>query len=208
MSPVDRSRRRFRRLTLLLLVIIPFIPTIVILAIAAIAKIKGCQLDQKDVCLIGSLPVSDIIVWMLRSSASVIAPRIEKPGSGFEQWLFVAVGGWLVACYAILMLGWARVSSRLLLGFALTLVLAFLPYVGLNLALWPLRHNGCYPNIGYIGQCLLFGGEVGRPAHDAVKITDLVWRGGARLAFAIFAVHVVIVVVLGVIAARRRDARA
>jgi hypothetical protein len=53
--------------------------------------------------------------------------------------------GWLVVCYLALSLGWrTRITSRLLLAFAVTLIFAFLPN------LMPLRELGIIDDTGHI----------------------------------------------------------
>ena len=201
--PVKRFRRHVWRLAFLFLVVIPFIPMIVALGAAVVAELEGCQPDQKDLCVIGPLPVSEIIAWALRSGATMIVENTRKS----DTWLYVAIAAWLSISYVILIFGWTRLLSRLSLGFVLALAFALLPYFGLMLAISGLTHKDCRPNDAYVGPCTLFGGEVGRPAHDAVNIGWLAFDG-VRLAFGIFAVYVVVVIVLALVSARRPAASA
>ena len=203
---LNRLGRYLLRFLLLLLVIIPFIPVIAICMIAAVASLVGCQPDQKNVCLIGSLSVSDVIGWALRSGASFVADNARKSGE-WLTWFYVTVGGWLVVSYVLVILGWARTLSRLLLGFAVTMAFAFLPYFGPMLAIANLTHDQCRPNEGYVGPCIIFGGQVGDAAHDAVFIGWLAFRGGIRIALGLFVIYVIVVIVLGVVSAKRRVAR-
>ena len=204
----EPPRRHKARFAFLLLVIIPFLPEILIWAAATIAELKGCQPDQKDACLIGTLPVSDIIAFSLYLGAGLIIAGVRAS----YVWLVVACGamaGWLVACYAALILGWARVSSRLLLGFAVAAVFAFLPYFGPMLSVANLVNEHCRPNDGGVGACMMFGSYVGKPeaspAHDAVMLGWLA-PYGALLALAIFAVYAVVVIVIAIASAKRTTA--
>jgi hypothetical protein len=180
-------------------VIIPFLPEIVIWAVAAIAWTMGCQPDQKVPCLIGALPVSDVIGLALQTGAGLAIAGVRSSA----VWLVVihvAVAAWLVACYLALMQGWARMPSRLLLGFAVALIFAFLPFFGPMLALANLVNENCRPNEGGVGSCMLFGGYVGgpdhSPAHDAVLMGWLAPHG-ALLALGIFGIYAIVVVVAG-----------
>ena len=83
---LEHSRHHLWRLGLLLLVVVQFLPEIVIWLTAALAEIMGCQLDQKSACLIGSLPVSNIIALALvRARAGLIIAGIHTN----DLWLVV-----------------------------------------------------------------------------------------------------------------------
>src|ERR1051325_8069743 len=104
------SRRYWYRLALLLLVIIPFIPELVIFGTIVIAKLMGCEPEQKNLCLIGSLPPSEIIRVSLHATATFIIDH-----AGNLKWLvgmYLAIAAWLVACWVVLFQGWMRASSR------------------------------------------------------------------------------------------------
>lgn len=201
----EHPRRHLRRLMLLLLLIIPLVPEIVIYLTAAVARLVGCQLNQKDACLIGSLAPSDIIGLALQVCAGFV---IAAVGSSYV-WLvifYAAIAAWLVACHIAIIQGWRPTSLRLLLGFAVTLIFVFLPYYGPNLAVAILGNGNCRPNEGGVGACMVFGGYVGSadhsPAHDAIIMGQLA-PIGALLALAIFLVFVIVVVVAGIVAAKR-----
>jgi hypothetical protein len=69
------SHSRLWRLTLVLFVALPFLPEIAIYVVAALAKIKGCNVDEKAVCVIGSVPMSDTIVPMSDTIVAALEPR-------------------------------------------------------------------------------------------------------------------------------------
>ena len=190
------------RLILLLMLILPLIPELLIWGAALLAKFSGCRPDQQDVCLIGSLPVSDVIVRALEAGASFILGAIRNSERWFVSF-YVSVAAWLGVCYLAIILGWAGTASRLFIGFVVSLAFAILPYFGPMLALANLAHDACRPNDGYVGPCTLFGGDVGPRAHDAV---NLGWLGliGAPLGLAMFVIYVIVV---GILAWRRRDGR-
>jgi len=145
-------RRHFWRVVLLLLLIIPSLPEIAILVAAALAGIMGCELDQKDACLIGSLPVSDIIAFALQAGAGVVITGMRIS----HLWLiafYVAIVGWLMVSYIALILGWAHTFSRLLLGFVVALFFAFVPYFGPMMAVSHLANNNCRPDDGGTRPC-------------------------------------------------------
>jgi hypothetical protein len=173
----EHSRQRLYRVVLLLLVISPFVPEIAICVTAALARLKGCQPDQKDVCLIATLPASDVIGWALQMSAAFIIAVVRSS----RKWLvYVTIAGWLVACYIVLIQGWARMLS--------------------------LANENCRPNEGGVGDCIIFGGYVGdpnnSPAHDAVLMGWLA-PSGALLSVGIFVIYAIVVIALGVVSAKR-----
>jgi hypothetical protein len=53
--------------------------------------------------------------------------------------------------------------SRLVLGFAVAVVFAVLPYFGPMLAIANFANANCRPNEGGVGACIIFGGYVGGP---------------------------------------------
>jgi hypothetical protein len=193
---VKHPHYHLARLALLLLVVIPFIPEIVVTATAALGRLKGCLPDQKDACQIGPVAVSDVINWALHAKASWMASetRLEN--------FYLAIAGWMLACYVALTLGWTRVSSRLLLGFAVALVFALLPYFVPILTIADLLNEAsCKPTGG--GNCRIFGGMVSG-IYAAIRMArwDTVFDG-ALVAFGMYFVYAVVVALAGVVAARR-----
>lgn len=187
----QHSRRLLWRLLLILLVVLPFLPEIAIYLVSALAEAGGCKPGETWVCLIAGTPVSDVIVAALEFGLVVSA--------GF------GVGGaavWLALCYLLVTLGWARLASRLSLAFVIMLIFAFGPYFGPMLALGNLVNPNCHPNEGGVGPCVIFGGDVGSPAHETVTAPWLMFLG-APMALATFAVYVIVVIVVRVVSARR-----
>jgi hypothetical protein len=193
------SHRYLARFALLLLVVIPFVPEIVITTVVALARRKGCVPDQA--CRIGSLAVNDIIDWGLRAGAGARVAASDASLPGF----YLAIAGWLVMCYIVLNLGWARVASRLLLGLAVALVFALLPYFGPSLSIaslinedtCPVNNKGIYdPSL-----CKIFGGKLSDPDIAARALLDL--PHGGLLAIGVFVIYAVVVVVTGAVSARR-----
>ena len=198
-------RRRFWRVVLLLLLIIPSLPEIAILVTSALAKIVGCAPDQRDVCLIGLLPASDIIAFALQAGAGVVVTGVRMS----QAWLvafYVAIIGCLIASYVALILGWARTLNRLLLGLVVTLFFAFVPYFGPMTAVAHLENANGRPDDGGTRPCTIFGSYVGdlnySPANDAISLG---WLGlyGVPLSLAMFVGYVIVVIVIGVISAKR-----
>jgi hypothetical protein len=190
---------------LLLLLIIPALPEITILATSAIARIMGCEADQKDTCLIGSLPVSEVITFALQAGAGAVITGVRTS----QAWLvafYVAIIGCLIASYIALILGWARTLNRLLLGFVVTLFFAFVPYFGPMIAIAHLANANCRPDDSGTRPCTIFGDYVGdadySPANDAVSLG---WLGlyGVPLSLAMFVGYAIVVIVIGVISAKR-----
>jgi hypothetical protein len=198
-------RRGFWRVVLLLLLIIPSLPEIAILVTSALAKIMGCEPGQRDACLIGSLPASDIIAFALQAGAGVVITGVRMS----QAWLvafYVAIIGCLIASYVALILGWARTLNRLLLGLVVAVFFAFVPYFGPMMAVAHLANPNCRPDDSGTRPCTIFGGYVGdsdySPANDAVALG---WLGlyGVPLSFAMFVGYAIVVIVIGVISAKR-----
>jgi hypothetical protein len=189
-----RSHRYLARFVLLLLVAIPLLPEIVICAVAGLAGLMGCRPD-KDACLIGSLAVSNVIDWALWAGGVDIVKS-----AAWRAYFYLAIGAWLVVCYVVLIQGWERVTSRLLLGSAVALFFALLPFWGPLLAIKMFANEHlCKPeNTG----CMLFGGKVDN-AYAALEMSDLPNHGGALPAVGIFFVFAVFVTARGVVSARR-----
>jgi hypothetical protein len=204
----DYSYRLLYRAVLILLLVAAFAPEIVIRATVAFARLKGREPDQTDACLIGTLPVSDIIGWALQLSAGFVIAALRSS----RWWLFYAViVGWLIACYVVLIRGWASLPSRLGIGIVVMVISAVLPYFGPMLAIANLSGENCQPNEGGVGACIVFGGYVGdpraSPVHDAVLMG---WAApyGALLSVAIFASYTIVVIALRLTFAKRSSTSA
>jgi hypothetical protein len=187
----SHSHRHLWRLALLLLVLLPFLPELAIYAATALAKMKGCAVDQKLACLIGPISVSGTIVWALETGL--------LRGASFSVGIAAA---WLGLCYIVVSLGWAHMSSRLLLAFVVTVIFALLPYFGPMLALAHLVNPNCQPNEGGVGPCVIYGGHIGDAAHHAVTEPWLIFIGGP-IAFGSFLVYVLVALVVRAAAAKR-----
>jgi hypothetical protein len=199
-TSAKHSHHRLARLVLLLLVVIPFLPEIVISATAALARLMGCLPEQKEACRIGSLAASDVINWGLQAGAGVRVAASIASLAGF----YLAITGWLGMCYVVLTLGWARLASRLLLGLAVALIFALLPYFAPWLSIANLvTKDSCDPNSGRV--CIIFGGGV-KAAYAAVRVVAPELLYGGLLAIAIFfvyAIYAVVAAVTGAVSARR-----
>ena len=198
---IAHSRRHFWRLSFLLLVVVPFLPEMAIYVVAALAKAMGCQPDQKNACLIGSVPVSDVIAFALQIGAGWIVAAWTNGKVWFIVFC-IAITLWLIVCFVALTLGWPRTRSRLLLGFATALVFAVLPYFGPLLAIGNLLNQNCQANEGGVGPCMIFGGQVGIPAHDAVRAGWLV-LAGAPIALGAFLIYAIIALVFRALSEKR-----
>jgi hypothetical protein len=177
-----RSRHRFWKGALFALVLFPFIPEVLILAASAYAGAVGCQVDSKMACAVGPPSASEIIRAALQAAYFI--------GSKFaDDYVVVA---WLVLCFLLIILGWTRLSSRLLLALGVSLIFGFLPYFGPILSIGHLANPNCHPNEGGIPpDCNIYGGEIGNAAHDAVRLG---WKFfyGAPVALAAFVVFVIL----------------
>ncbi|AWM03858.1 hypothetical protein [Bradyrhizobium amphicarpaeae] len=174
----------------MLLVVVPFLPELVILLTSLFAGLLGCRPGSDAGCSIGP------------SAAEIIRHALDAGylvGSRFGDGLAVL---WLASCYWLITLGWPRLWSRLLLAFAIGLVCAFVPYFGPMLSISHLVNPKCEPNEGGVGDCIVFGGDVGGAAHQVV---GLGWRilEGAPLAIGMFAVYAIVAVVADVRGRRR-----
>lgn len=177
----------------LLLVALPFLPELLIWFTALLAGAVGCQPDQERECFLGLLPASDVIAFALRWGAGLIVAATSNGVFWFVAFC-VVVTTWLILCYVALTLGWARTLVRLVLGVAVALIFAVVPYFGPMLAIANLVNDKCRPNEGAIGTCLMFGGDVW-PAHQAVQVGWLILAGApiALTAFVIYAIFAIIV---------------
>jgi hypothetical protein len=197
-TSAKHSHHHLARLALLLLVLIPFIPEIVITATGVVGRLWGCVPDHKEACRIGSVAVSDVINWGLYAGAATRVAASLASLAGF----YLAITGWLVMCYVALTLGWARLASRLLLGLAVALAFALLPYFGPWLSIANLvTKESCDPN----SACKIFGGEI-KQAYSAVDVIapELLYGGLLAIGiFVIYAIYAVVVAVTGAVSARR-----
>jgi hypothetical protein len=177
-----RLRRLFSRGALLLLVLLPLLPEILIIATSTYAGAVGCQVDSKMVCAVGPPSASEVIRSALQAAYFI--------GSKFADDNIVLV--WLASCYFLIILGWIRLSSRIMLAFGASLILAVLPYFGPILSIGHLANQNCHPNEGGIPpECTIYGGDVGNAAHDAARLG---WKFfyGAPVALGAFIVFVIL----------------
>jgi hypothetical protein len=182
---------------LLSFILLPLLPEILIFAASAYAGAVGCQVDATMACALGPPSASQVIRTALQAAYFI--------GSKFADDNIVLA--WLASCYVLIMLGWARLSSRLLLALGASLIFAVLPYFGPIMAIGPLVNPKCRPNEGGIPPgCTIFGGDVGEPAHDAVRLG---WKFfyGAPVAFAAFVIFVIVVLGTGFVSRRRLASR-
>jgi len=197
-TTVSNTRRRsLWRGGLLLLVLLPLLPEILILAVSAYAAAVGCQADAGFACAVGPPSASGVIRAALKVAYAV--------GTKFADDNIVIA--WLVGCFLVIILGWSRLASRLLLAFGVTLIFAVLPYFGPILAIGPLVNPKCRPNEGGVPpECTIYGGDVGSAAHNAVRLG---WKFfyGAPVAFVAFVLFVIFVLAAHLISRRRAAAR-
>ncbi|MCJ9706487.1 MULTISPECIES: hypothetical protein [unclassified Bradyrhizobium] len=163
----------------MLFVVLPFVPELAILLTSLFAAISGCQPGTDAGCPIGS-SAAEIIRHALEASLLV--------GSRFGDGLAAL---WLAACCWLITLGWSRLWIRLLLALAVSLICAFVPYFGPMLSISYLVNPKCSPNEGGVGDCIVYGGDVGSVAH---KVVSLGWRiiEGAPIAIGIFVVYAIV----------------
>jgi hypothetical protein len=179
-------------------VLLPLLPEVLIIAASAYAGAVGCEVDAKMACAVGPPSASQVIRKALQAAYFI--------GSTFADDNIVLA--WLASCYVLIILGWTRLSSRLLLALGASLILAVLPYFGPILAIGHLENPNCRPNEGGIPPgCTIYGGDVGNAAHDAVRLG---WKFfyGAPLALVAFIVFAIVSVVIYLVTKRRVVARA
>ncbi|SDI57559.1 MULTISPECIES: hypothetical protein [Bradyrhizobium] len=182
-EPNEGRGRWLWRSGLLLLVLLPLLPEIVILAVSVYAAAVGCDADAGLACAVGPPSASGVIRSALKAAYTV--------GTKFADDNIVVA--WLVCCFLLIILGWRKLASRLLLALGVTLIFAFLPYFGPILAIGPLVNPKCQPNEGGVPpECKIYGGDVGNAAHDAVRLGWKFFYGApvALVAFVIFALLV------------------
>jgi hypothetical protein len=184
--------RRLERGALLALLLLPFLPELLIIATSIYAGAVGCQIDAKMACAVGPPSASEIIRISLHT-AYFIGSKFAEDG---------IVAGWLALCFVLIIFGWSRLSRRLLLAFAASLIFGFLPYFGPMLAIWHLENPYCHPNEGSVGPCKIYGGDVDSAAHDAVRLGWKIFEG-APFAFAAFLVFVVVATIMHLHTRRR-----
>ncbi|WJR78933.1 hypothetical protein [Bradyrhizobium sp. NP1] len=197
-EPVAHRSRRLWKGALLVLVLLPLVPEILILAASAYAAASGCEVQSTVACAVGPPSVTNVIRGSLQVAAVI--------GKEFADDNVVLV--WLALCYVLIVLGWTRLSSRLLLALGTSLILAILPYFGPILAIGPLANPKCNPNEGGIPpECMIYGGNVGEPAHEAVRLG---WKFfyGAPVAIAAFVVFALAVTAMHFAAKRRQSSAA
>ncbi len=154
------------RHALLLVVVIPFLPEITILVTSGVATLSGCGPAGDPACSQGPTfasitRVSLQVAWLI--------------GRSFGHGLAAI---WLLMCYVAIGRGWSGSASRLWLGAAVSFLFALLPYVGPWLSILPLVNPRCPSlNVGLVGPCEIYGGNVGSPAHATVTLDGLVLYG-------------------------------
>jgi hypothetical protein len=183
-KPVAKPRRVWWWLVLMLLVVAPFLPEIAIYAVTGLAKIKGCDVTDKAECMIGKVRLSEIIAINLRAGVWV------------AEWMgdYGIAAVWLTLCYLAITFGWRNLVGRLLLGLAVTVVFAVLPYFGALLSISHLVNPNCQPNEGGVGPCVMFGGDVGDVAHNTVN--PQLAMAGFLIALVAFVAYAIIAIVL------------
>jgi hypothetical protein len=186
----ERTTSRWTQLGLLFLVLLPFLPEIAIWIIAGFAKLMGCRPEQP--CL-GSTTIGEMINWALKFSPGLIVTDAAIPGPWFIVF-FAVLGIWLTGCFVMVTLGWKRPASRLAVGFVVTLIFAFLPFLGPGLALLGLAQpKSCNPGTG---TCKIYGGEVPE-AHAVLRLWNYELQATSiGLTFLLFAIYVVLVIVV------------
>lgn len=144
--------------------------------------------------MVGSQRVSELIDWGL-TAGGVISLT-------WRTYFHLIISGWLAVCYVVLIRGWERVTSRLLLGSAVALFFAVLPSSGPLFAIRMIAGaDVCKPESS---GCLLFGGQV-KNAYGAVANANLaVLNGDILPVVAIFVVFSILVIASSAASARRR----
>ena len=199
MSTESKGRigRWLWRGALLSLVLLPLLPEVFILAASTYAGAVGCLVDSHTACAVGPPSVSDIIRAALQAAYFI--------GSKFADDNIVLA--WLASCYLLIIMGWTKLLSRLLLALGTSLILAVLPYFGPILSIGHLANRNCHPNEGGIPpECTIYGGDVGNAAHDAVRLG---WKFfyGAPVALGAFLVFATFILGVRFISRQRRASR-
>jgi len=152
MSTESKGRlgRWLWRGALLSLVLLPLLPEVLIIAASTYAGAVGCQIDSKFACAVGPPSATEIIRTALQAAYFI--------GSKFADDNIVLA--WLASCYVLIILGWTRLSSRLLLALGASMIFGFLPYFGPILTIGPLVNPNCRPNEGGVPpECKIYGGD-------------------------------------------------
>ena len=140
-------------------------------------------------CAIGPFAVSSIIRLALEAGYFVG----ERFASG-------VVAIWLALCYVAITRGCTRFLSRLTLAFFVSLIFSFVPYFGPMMSIGPRANPHCQPNEGG-GPCVIYGGNVGRIAHDNVYLGWQIFTGGP-IALGAFLLYMVFVLIGGYVLRR------
>lgn len=179
------------------LVLLPLLPEVLIVATGAYAGVVGCPVDSKMACAVGPPSASEIIRAAL-GAANFIGRKFADDN---------IVAAWLALCYVVIIVGWTRLTSRLLLALGASMIFGFLPYFGPILTIGPLANPNCRPNEGGTPpECMIYGGDVGDAAHDAVRLG---WKFfyGAPVALGAFVVFVVLMFGARLVSRRRIASR-
>lgn len=198
---IESKGHRYRwiwRGALFAFVLSPLLPEALIVAASVYAGAVGCETDAKMACAVGPPSASEIIRKALQAAYYI--------GSKFADDNVVVA--WLVLCFLLIVLGWTRLSSRLLVALGASLIFAFLPYFGPKLAIGHLINPQCHPDEGGIPPgCTIYGGDVGNAAHDAVRLG---WKFfyGAPVALGAFVVFAMLILVASLISRRHAASQA
>jgi hypothetical protein len=130
-----------------------------------------------------------MIEWGLTAAGILSLP--------WSIYFYLAIGAWLVVCLFVLVRGWERVFSRLIIGAAIAALFALLPFIGPWFAIDTVADNACQPQKSKIG-CLLFGGVVKsaggalQKSYLVVPDVDFLFLSGMAGVFVVFAILVVV----------------
>jgi hypothetical protein len=183
-QPYVTSRSHLWRTALVALVVLPALPEILILATSLIAQLHGCSADDKTACVIGPFPSASSIIHVLLRAGFVV-------GAGFLSGLAPL---WLALCYVAITRGWSNLFSRLALGFMVTLIFAFVPYLGPMDSIGQLLGPHCQPNEGGVGSCRLYGENIGGVANGNVYLASQFFIG-AFVAFVAFGLYLLFLLI-------------
>jgi hypothetical protein len=162
------------KFVLAVLVLLPFLPAISVYTAVALAKIKDCSVGEEETCVAGAISLSRRIV-----ETAQVSP-------GLPVVLLVALT-WLALCYLCVGLGWRHTASRLLIGFAITVVFGGLPDFASLPAQGGFVEPHCKPHGGGFGVCGLFDGSVGGGGHILLVMVWVSFTGPfCLLAFLIY----------------------
>lgn len=88
-----------------------------------------------------------------------------------------------------------RILNRLALAFVISLIFAFLPNYGLGWAIGNLVKPTCHP-------CIIFGGDVGELAYEALTVGWLSFFG-ALFALGMFVMYLIVTIAIRAFSAGR-----